>query len=295
MVGRELEELLRDAETIKAIGPWPFVTRKTLIRPDGSQVVVHSRHHRKGLIVSEAAEVLTVGERWLHCLWMPGQLNWWIGTIFAMGSFLFTLGSVLSLMPEVARGWGLDPIEVNAMFFAGSIPFTIAGYLQFYQSANAPSFTALGQPTAARRAWWKPQEIGWLSCALQFAGTVLFNVNTFDAMLPGLNWFRQDWLIWVPDFVGSVLFLVSGYLAYIETCHSHWAWQPGNLSWWLTFVNLLGCIAFMISAIFAFVPTNTPGFPVISVGFTFLGALGFFVGSVLMLPETAIGLARASD
>ena len=28
---------------------------------------------------------------------------------------------------------------------------------------------------------------GWLSCALQFPGTVLFNFNTFHAMIPGLN------------------------------------------------------------------------------------------------------------
>jgi hypothetical protein len=40
----------------------------------------------------------------------------------------------------------------------------------------------------------------------------LFNVNTFDAMLPGLDWLQQDLAIWVPDFNGSVLFLVSGYL-----------------------------------------------------------------------------------
>ncbi len=294
-VGRELEQLVRDAELIEAIGPWPFVTRKTLSRPDGSRVVVHSRHHRKGLLGVEAAAVLTSGERWLRCLWMPRQLNWWIGTIFAIGSFLFALGAVLSLLPGLAREWQLDPMAVNAIFFTGSIPFTTAGYLQLYQSANAPSFDALGKSGLGteRRRWlgWRPREIGWLSCALQFAGTVLFNFNTFDAMLPGLNWLRQDWLIWVPDVAGSVLFLASGYLAFIETCHSHWAWRPRELSWWLTFVNLLGCVAFMISAVFAYVPESSPGFPTMAVAFTLLGAVGFFAGSVLMLPETAMAVS----
>ena len=100
---------------------------------------------------------------------------------------------------------------------------------------------------------WRPHDIGWLSRALQFIGTILFNFNTFDAMIPSLNWFQQDLLIWVPDIVGSILFLASGYLAFIETCHAHWAWNPRSISWWVVFTNLLGCVGFMISALFAIV------------------------------------------
>jgi hypothetical protein len=40
---------------------------------------------------------------------------------------------------------------------------------------------------------WSPRDIGWLSCALQFIGTLLFNVNTFDAMLPDLSWLSKTW------------------------------------------------------------------------------------------------------
>ena len=120
-------------------------------------------------------------------------------------------------------------------------------------------------------------------------GTVLFNVNTFDAMLPNLGWLQQDLLIWTPNVFGSILFLASGYLAFIETCHMHWAWKPASISWWVTFVNLLGCVGFMISAVFAFVPPRLPSFDAvtISVTFTLIGAIGFLIGSLLMLPETA--------
>jgi hypothetical protein len=106
-------------------------------------------------------------------------------------------------------------------------------------------------------------------------------------MLPGLDWLQQDRAVWLPDFVGSILFLVSGYLAFIETCHAHWAWNPRSLSWWITFANLLGCVAFMISAVFAFVPQHSPTFDAaaLSVAFTLVGAIGFLVGSLLMLPE----------
>jgi hypothetical protein len=271
---------------VETTGPWPFVTRKVLVQPDGARSVLHSRHHRKSLLKSEVA---AARRSLLRCLWMPGELNWWIGVVFALGSSLFALGGTLTLVPDLASAWSLDSPTVNAIFFAGSIPFTTAAFLQLFQTANMAEFANHDKPAAARRVWlgWRPRDIGWLSSALQFAGTLLFNLNTFDAMLSGLNWIQQDRAVWLPDFVGSILFLVSGYLAFIETCHAHWAWKPCSLSWWITFANLLGCVAFMISAVFAFVPQHSPEFgaATVSIAFTSIGAIGFLVGSLLMLPE----------
>lgn len=222
---------------------------------------------------------------------MPGELNWWIGIVFALGALLFMAGSVLSLAPVVVQEFSLTANTVNAIFFAGSIPFTTAAYLQLFQAANAREFMPLGASAPRRTVLfgWHPHKIGWLSCALQLLGTLLFNVNTLDAMIPGLNWLQQDLEIWVPNFAGSVLFLASGYLAFAETCHAHFAWKPASISWWVTFANLLGCVAFMISAVFAFVPPEPFGFDAltISVIFTLVGALGFLIGALLMLPETA--------
>lgn len=218
-------------------------------------------------------------------------MSWWIGVVFAIGSLLFALGSTLSLAPSLAPSFSIDPNGVNAIFFAGSIPFTTAAYLQLFQAANPRDVSPSGPPASRRLELlgWRPRDIGWLSCALQFAGTLLFNVNTFDAMQPGSGWLRQDVAIWIPDFAGSVLFFTSGYLALAETCHASWAWKPASLSWWVTFINLIGCVAFMISAVFAFVPPHRPSLDsaTISVAFTLLGALAFLVGSLLMLPETA--------
>jgi hypothetical protein len=292
-------------------GPWPFVTRRVYVLTDGSTQTWSSRHHRKGLLVRGVAEGERLGSILLRCLWMPGQLNWWIGIIFALGSLLFALASVLSLTPPLAQALSLDSLEINAIFFAGSIPFTTAGYLQLYQAANAGGkkgsglfsrnglkgasqkrgLTPFSPPQAPQRRaifGWRPHDIGWLSSALQFIGTVLFNFNTFDAMIPSLNWFQQDLVIWSPNIIGSILFLASGYLAFIETCHAYWAWKPKSISWWVVFTNLLGCVGFMMSALLAIVLPGTPNIEVvhISVLFTLLGAIGFLVGSLLMLPET---------
>lgn len=278
---------------LNAGGLGPFVTRRIFLRKDGSRVVWHSRHHRKGLLAPELAALRRDETLLLRSLWMPQDLNWWIGVVFAIGSFLFGLGSVLWLLPAASARLG--PNAINSVFFAGSIPFTTAAYLQLFQASNAGGISADGGERLRRPGrrffGWEPFNIGWLSCALQFPGTLLFNVSTFAPLVAGTGWFGQDVWIWAPDFAGSVLFLASGYLAFGEVCHSFWRWEPCSLSWWVTFTNLLGCIAFMVSAIFAFVlphplRLNTAA---ISVVFTLVGALGFFAGSLLLLPESFQG------
>lgn len=279
-------------QLIESAGPRPFVTRRTFRLPDGTRHVWQSRVHRKGLPRGKPAELTRISVLLWRCAWNPGQLNWWIGVVFALGSSLFTLGSLLILVPGLAEQWSFSERQINTVFFAGSIPFTIAAYLQLFQAANAGDFPLHDQSASGKavRFGWRPQDIGWLSCLLQFAGTVLFNFNTFDALLPGLDLIEKDLVIWVPNFAGSVLFLVSGHLAFAEAGHAHVSWQPGNLSWWITFVNLLGCIGFMISAIFGVVLPTPLRFDAVtfSVWFTLLGAIGFLVGSLLMLPEAAL-------
>jgi len=282
---------LQTAQLLESGGPWPFTTRQAFLLPDSSRAIWRSRHHRKALHRFELGKLGDVGIRLFRTLWMPWELNWWIGIVFALGALLFAVGCVLSLAPAIVQEFSIRPNSINAVFFAGSIPFTTAAYLQLFQAANAEEVAPDGASRPRRTALvgWQPHNIGWLSCALQFLGTLLFNFNTFDAMIPGLNWLQQDLEIWVPNFAGSVLFLASGHLAFAETCHAHFAWKPSSLSWWVTFTNLLGCVAFMISAVFALIPPEPFAFDslTISIVFTLVGAVGFLVGSLLMLPETA--------
>jgi hypothetical protein len=245
-------------------------------------VARRGRHHRKGLFSARTRIAL------LRCLWLPTQLNWWIGSVFAVGALLFVLGSVLILDVTLAPALS---VNANAVYFAGSIPFSTAAYLQLYQAANAPN-PAL--PTGRVAVFgWRPREIGWSSCALQFAGTLLFNISTFAALRPDLTWLQRDEAVWAPDFGGSVLFLLSGYLAFNEACAARWAWRPRELAWWITVVNLVGCVAFMISAVLSFVPRHALWVDAVtaSVVCTLIGALGFLLGSLLMLPEAGTAVS----
>ena len=259
---------------VERSGPWPFISRKRILRADGNTDELQSRHVRKGLHY-----------RRHH---VRADLNQWIGAIFALGAALFGAASGLSLMPQIAQQLALNDADINALFFAGSIPFTTAAYLQLFQAANAPVWE---HPASGKSQYqwfgWRPRDIGWLSCVLQFAGTILFNINTFYGMRTDLSWVAIDLLVWVPDLTGSLLFLSSGYLAFVEVCHRHLAWLPASINWWITLLNLAGCVAFMIAAIYSFIP---PGGEVatnsnIAIAFTLAGALGFLSGSLLMLAE----------
>lgn len=278
----------REATEHSAHGPWPFVTHREFILPDNSRLVWQSRRHRKRLILGEIKRLENLATRIMTGLWLPRELNWWIGLIFAVGSTLFILASALLIFPGLAAKVSLGSDAINRIFFAGSIPFTIAAYLQLFQAANAPpNPNAAHSDTKMSVLGWRPKDIGWLSCAFQFVGTLLFNVNTFDAMIPTLSWFQYDLVVWVPNLVGSILFLISGFLAFMEYCHGYWAWKPKEVSWWLVAINLFGCIGFMVSALLA---VSLPSLPeeqlvFVSVCFTFQGAICFLVGALLMQIE----------
>lgn len=270
---------------IHVAGPWPFITFRSYTLA-GRHIIWRARHHRKGLQRADRAlEASPVP------LWQTRAYNWVTGLLFAIGSLLFMLGSAFSLIPSGA--WAPPGWVINSVFFAGSVPFTMAGYLQHFQAANAPEFTL--DPAASdrhRRIWligWHPRSPGWLSTFSQFIGTVAFNFNTFDAFVAPDDWYGQDIAIWVPGMVGSVLFLVSGYLAFIETGRGYWSWKPKDLDWQIVFVNLLGCIAFMTASILAYVPDGPEAWwiPDASNIHLLLGALGFFIGAALMMRESS--------
>ncbi|WP_428030428.1 hypothetical protein [Ancylobacter sp.] len=265
-------------------GPGPFITRRSYAL-EGRRIVWRARQHRKGL--ERAARAL---ENAPVPFWQTHAYNWWTGGLFALGSLLFMLGSLLSLLPASA---GLAATPINLIFFMGSIPFTGAGYLQHFQAANAGAFTLNPADAAAPRhislIGWHPHSAGWLSTFTQFIGTVAFNFNTFDPLTAGGGWYAQDVAVWLPGMIGSVLFLVSGYLAFAETGHGYWSWRPRQLDWRIAFVNLLGCGAFMAASTLAYVPRDGEAWwiPDLANILLCLGGLGFFIGAVLMMRESA--------
>jgi hypothetical protein len=259
---------------VSADGLGPFVTRRSFRRPDGGVVTWTSRSQRKRHSLLDGRH----GSTW----WAPGAIGWWIGVLFAIGSVCFALGAAPGYV--VAVGDAADAVT----FFVGSLFFTSAAALQYVEVVNASRAVA-GTETRERRRFLtiEPHRIDWWASVVQLVGTVFFNVSTGAAMIDNLSTSQVNRLVWRPDVVGSIAFLVASGLAWAEVSHSWWSWRPRSLSWWIAAVNLGGSIAFGVSAVAAKVVPSTDqvrNVALMNLG-TFVGAIGFLVGAVLLLPE----------
>ena len=162
-----------------------------------------------------------------------------------MGSACFAVAAVPSLASAV--GTRTD----NLVYFVGSLFFTTAGFLLYAQvvGVDAP-VDRDGGARARRLLSFQPHRIDWLAAVIQSLGTLFFNVSTGHALVVTYtNPVASDQGLWRPDAFGSVCFLVSSYLSYAEVCHGTARWQPKDLSWWITVGNLVGSVAFGVSAV----------------------------------------------
>lgn len=261
----------------------PFITQITHLRPDGMTDVRTSRRHRKHFGPLDMAEEK---KRPSLFIWRPRVLNWWIAVLFMIGSWHFFFASALLLAGNP------DSFLIDLIYFTGSIFFTSAGYCSYYQSINAPD--ALDEngrvsPTKKRRFFaWQPYRIDFWATFPLFIGTLFFNVLTFMGFFT-LQWYAYDILTWIPNFIGSVLFISAGTAGMIEFCHHFWCWQFKNVTWWIVSSNFMGCVFFMISAFTAFSRPDPIGNNLFfwATFTTLLGAVCFFVSSYLMWPEMA--------
>ena len=121
--------------------------------------------------------------------------------------------------------------------------------MQAQSPALAPTGTARDQaPQPARLRAWLPHDRNWLAAVTQFPGTLFFNATTLLALVQALTAQQYDRVVWRPDFYGSVLFLVSSAYA-VLALGRFLTWQPRSAFWRIAWLNMLGSIAFMASAI----------------------------------------------
>ena len=193
----------------------------------------------------------------------------WIAIGFAVGSACFLVGPFPGFVQVV--GPGAD----GAVFFAGSIFFTLAALLELREST-----LRLGR-WARDPSWW--------SAAVQFAGTLLFNLSTFEAMQEALSSGHGNRLVWAPDLFGSTAFLISGALGYRVA--NGLGRDRGAREWRMAAVNLAGCVLFGISAIASYIVPSTGSVLDLAAAnwTTGLGALCFLIGALLLLPRDADG------
>src|SRR5437764_2767204 len=149
---------------------------------------------------------------------------------FAVGSICFLVGPLPGYVELVG------PQADAVTFFVGSVFFTVGGALQVSLARD-------------RAAWW--------SAVIQSVGTLFFNRSTFQALDTAFSNPQYNRLVWRPDTLGSICFLVSGIIAYVASQRHGWLPARGPRLWWQPAVNLLGCVFFGISAVAAHVVPAT--------------------------------------
>lgn len=273
-----------------------YVTKAVHTQADDVKKMITSRRHRKGrgaLIIRPESAASTVRKRnpWLR-FWSPLRLTWWVAVLFIIGSALFSVGGYAITYPEKVPKVLITGMTVDWVFFIGSIFFTSAAFCQLLEAINAGDseglYTQEKLPDSFQWMAWHPKRIGYLASLIQLTGTVMFNFNTGNAFISDLNWIQEDILIWVPNILGCICFLIASRLAFMEVCHAYWGWQPGNVEWWITVLNLLGSMGFMVSALYSL--PLPPGESSVSISwlsafFTLQGAVCFLIASYLLLPE----------
>jgi len=205
--------------------------------------------------------------------------------LFGLGSVCFALGA----LPGFAGAVGTRADDLT--FFVGSIFFTTAAWLLYREVVTTdPDFAG------TRRGRYgvvvvQLGRIDWWAAVIQLVGTLFFNVSTGRAYFGTFtDPTSANHAIWRPDLLGSICFLVSSWLSWAEICDGWWAWRPGQVSWWIGALNLAGSVAFGVSAVASRVQPNGDlrNIGLTNLG-TFVGALGFLAGSVLLFPERTEG------
>jgi hypothetical protein len=210
-------------------------------------------------------------------------------TAFVCGGSLFAIGAALAEA-------GASPDLYLCVYLVGGVFFSSGGFASLVQVVNEPAEPEGLAPSRWR--WWsyEPLRLAWSSALVLFAGTLVFAINLVDSFIGGLGAAAEDRLVWSPDIVGCLLFLISGHLAMVGI--GGWRfWRRRDLGWWIVAVNQLGSVLFMVSAVASFVRPSSGD--ALSTGIanwgTLAGALCFALAGLMQEFEHPYGPRRRRD
>jgi hypothetical protein len=201
---------------------------------------------------------------------------------------LFAIGAALS---QAHIG---GPRLAAVVYMCGGVFFSTGGYSSVLLAINAPHRRRDGSWARGPWRWWarEPANFDYLAAVVLFVGTLVFAVNLIDSLLGELTPTQYARLVWNPDIIGCLLFLISGHLAMVDICGSWWPASRGktlrgeNLGWWIVLVNQVGSVLFMAAAVASFVRADGD---LIAVGIanwgTLTGALCFAVAGAMQFRE----------
>ena len=159
-------------------------------------------------------------------VWRRPAYNWITGACFSAVSMLFMLGSLLLLVPDA-----IAPSELvtNGLFFLGSIPFTSPASCRTSRPRThrrSASQKARRRADCPDRLEAEQPRLAQHLCAAHRHGRVQCQHVRRDRRPRRLA--HAGSRVWTPGMIGSVMFLASGYLAFIEVGHNTGAGGQGT-------------------------------------------------------------------
>lgn len=161
-----------------------------------------------------------------------------MGAFFAIGAACFLVGPLVGYATLV--GARADAFT----FFVGSVLFTLGGLVQCRLASRERGSSAVGRAT-------------WRTAWVQSVGTLLFNFMTLQALSVALSSPKYNVLVWPPNALGSICFLISGAIFYLSSPRRGWLPERRHEGWWEPVLNLLGCALFGVSAVAGLVVSSS--------------------------------------
>jgi len=121
---------------------------------------------------------------------------------------------------------------------------------------------------------------------VQGVGAILFQTNLTAAFARDLSIVQQEALLWVPDLLGSVLFLVSSSI-FFRLARPIQGREEEGRDRSLALLNMAGSAFFILSALGAYISplTGAEAYPFVANLGTLIGAAFFLVSSIPGLPH----------
>lgn len=192
-----------------------------------------------------------------------------MGYGFGIGSVLFAAGAVMAVLQA-------NLVATNVVYALGAVFFTSAAAVQWRSAYDRHPPRPLRDPD-------------WMAAAVQFVGTLSFNVMTVRAVLMSLQPDSVQYTdVWDPDVFGSALFLISSWVAWHPIAREKRHHVVRGRSLLILVANMLGSVFFAMSAWgAALLPGGTYQSLFWNNAGTFLGAVCFLIGSIALLPSRA--------
>ena len=187
------------------------------------------------------------------------EVNLVAAVAFVLGGSLFALGAAFAQL-------GVGTLTtVNVTYLVGGFFFSLGGWL---------SILATSSGSRARS-----------SALVLFVGTLLFAVSLVAAFAEGFTPRQSNTWIWFPDMAGCVCFLLSGHLAMLDVGYGRIRIRPGDRDWWIAAVNQLGSYLFLLAGFAAFIrPASSEPVNVALVNWgTFAGAACFAIAGIVQV------------